>query len=283
MAKVPFPRGLSPLAGPIALVTTVDPEGRVNVAPKSWISHMCRQPKLLVIGCSRTHHTAANLLATGECVLNFPGERLAHQTWDAHHFLEPSHDELSRRGFTGIPSEKVAPPRLQECRAHIEGRLESVKWYGEECVLFIEEVARSVDSEVAAAPDPYAMLRPIFYMGPGRYGLIERSLRVAEPNSGDPFLRFVILLTPRPGAALTDTLIRDHVAYLRRLDAAGRLELCGPFGDHGGGMLIIRAQSLEEARAIAATDPFVEAGAEDCVVRTWHLSCEGNNHMGFGD
>ncbi|MFZ5816671.1 MAG: YciI family protein [Bacillota bacterium] len=48
-------------------------------------------------------------------------------------------------------------------------------------------------------------------------------------------------------------------------------------------MAIIRAGSLEEARAIAAADPFVAAGSSDFELRTWHLSHEGNNQMGFGD
>jgi len=283
MPKVSFPGGFSPLAGPLALVTTVDKEARVNVAPKSWISHVCRQPDLLVIGCNRHHHTASNLLANGECVLNFPSDHLALLTWDAHRFLEPCQDELAMRGFTPVPAEKVAPPRLEQCRAHIEGRVESVKWYGDECIFFIEQVACSVDEEVAAAPDPYALLRPILYLGPGTYGVIEHVNKVAQKGQGDDFVRYVILLTPRAGVALTESLIRAHVAHLRQLHAAGRLVLCGPFGDHPGGMVIIRAGSMDEACAVAAADPFVVAGAEDFEVRTWHLSCEANSHMGFGD
>jgi flavin reductase (DIM6/NTAB) family NADH-FMN oxidoreductase RutF/uncharacterized protein YciI len=283
MPKVAFPGDFSPLAGPIALVTTVDTGGRVNVAPKSWISHVCREPDLLVLGCSRTHHTARNLLANGECVLNFPSDALAQQAWDAHRFLDPCQDELAIRGFAPVPAEKVAPPRLEQCRAHIEGRVESVKWYGDECIFFIEQVARSVDAEVAAAPDPYALIRPIFYLGPGTYGAIDHACKVSVQGQGDDFTRYVILLTPRPGVALTEPLIRAHVAHLRQLDAAGRLVLCGPFGDGSGGMVIIRAGSLDEARAIAAADPFVAAEAEDFTVRPWHLSCDANNHMGFGD
>lgn len=280
MAKVSFADDLSPLAGPLALVTTVDGQGRVNIAPKSWISHICRSPRLLVLGCHREHHTARNLLANGECVLNFPADDIARRAWNAQSFLEPTPDEPALRGFTTIPAERVVPPRLRECRAHIEGRVESVKWYGDECVFFIEDVARSVDDAAAAAPDPYAVLRPIFYLGPGRYGVIEHANPVAER---DEFTRYVVLLTKRPGQALTEPLIRAHVAHLRQLDAAGRLVMCGPFGDHPSGMAIIRAGSLEEARALAAADPFVASGAEDFEVRTWHLSNEANNHMGYGD
>jgi uncharacterized protein len=280
MAKVSFPSGFSPLAGPIALVTTVDREGRVNVAPKSWISHVSRHPDLLVLGCHRDHHTAQNLLESRECVLNFPSEAMAMQAWEAHRFMDPRHDELTVRGFTPVSAEVVAPPRLEQCKAHIEGRVESVKWYGDECIFFIEQVASSADEEVALAADPYALLRPIFYLGPDTYGVVDRARKVGQV---DDFTRYVILLTPRAGAALTDSLIRAHVAYLRQLDASGRLVLCGPFGDRPGGMVIIRAESLDEAGTIAAADPFVASGTEDFEVRPWHLSCEGNNHMGFGD
>lgn len=168
----------SPMAGPIALVTTVDTCGNVNVAPKSWISCVSARPLLFVIGCNRYHHTAINLLTTKECVLNFPGDDLAVKTWEAHHYREPGPDEVTARAFTAIPSLLVAPPRLQECRAHIEGRLESVKWYHDECVLFVEAVAASADAEAFEVEDPYAYLRPIFFLEPGTYGTIERSVRL---------------------------------------------------------------------------------------------------------
>lgn len=283
MGKVRWETDFSPLAGPIALVTTIDRDGNVNVAPKSWIGHVCREPSLLVLGCSRHHHTAANLLANGECVLNFPGDNLAGRAWEAHRFMPPGPAELAARGFTPVPAERVSPPRLEECRAHIEGRVESVKWYGDECVFFVEEVSRSIDEAAADRPDPYAVLRPIFYLGPDTYGVIERSAGVRYEPEGDDFVRYVILLTPLAGSQRNEDLIRAHVAYLRQLDAAGRLVLCGPFSDGSGGMVIIRASSRDEACAIAASDPFVASGAREFEVRVWQLSCEANNHMGFGD
>lgn len=169
---------LSPLAGPIVLITTLDVSGNVNVAPKSWISFVAANPPTLVIGCHRHHHTAQNLLATGECVLNFPASDHAAQTWNTHQFREPGPSECEARGFTPIPSMLVKPPRLQECRAHIEARLESVKWYGDECVLFVQVVAASVDEAAFEKADPFSYLRPIFFLGPGLYGVIEHSNQV---------------------------------------------------------------------------------------------------------
>ena len=96
------------------------------------------------------------------------------------------------------------------------------------------------------------------------------------------FTRYVIMLNTIPGVSTPEGLISGHIRYLRALDQAGKLVLCGPFADHRGGMVIIKAASEAEANAIAQTDPFVAEGVRDFEVRTWLLSCEENNHLGRG-
>lgn len=98
----------------------------------------------------------------------------------------------------------------------------------------------------------------------------------------EDYRRYVILLSHVQGKTLNEQIIRQHVAHLRKLDQQGRLVLCGPFTDYKGGMIIIRAESLEEARSIAASDPFVKEGYENFELRTLELSCEENNHLGMG-
>ncbi|MEK4509272.1 YciI family protein [Paenibacillus sp. FSL K6-2524] len=95
-------------------------------------------------------------------------------------------------------------------------------------------------------------------------------------------LRYVILLSKVPGKEMTEELIRAHVQHLKQLDGQGKLELCGPFIGYRGGMVIIKADSFEEAKQIAEADPYVRAGVETYELRTWELSCEANNHMGMG-
>ena len=68
---------------------------------------------------------------------------------------------------------------------------------------------------------------------------------MSELSSKDSFTRYVILLS-RTEAPFSEPLIRRHVEYLRELDRNGLLVLCGPFTDHPGGMVIIKAVSLEE-------------------------------------
>ncbi|MBW4839457.1 MAG: YciI family protein [Paenibacillaceae bacterium] len=105
---------------------------------------------------------------------------------------------------------------------------------------------------------------------------------MSEVPSFDEFKRYVILLNLNPGRRLDEDLIRGHVAHLRELDRNGQLVICGPFIDYKGGMVIVKAGSLEEAREIAERDPFVKSGAENYEVRTWAISCEENQHLGAG-
>ena len=96
------------------------------------------------------------------------------------------------------------------------------------------------------------------------------------------YTRFVILLNTVNGSPATEGLIRAHVAFLRKLDAKGKLVMCGPFTDFKGGMVIVKAANIDDATRIAKRDPFVVEGVRTFEIRTWELSCEENNHMGMG-
>jgi len=96
------------------------------------------------------------------------------------------------------------------------------------------------------------------------------------------FIRYVCILTMIPGKQLGENIIRAHVRHLKGLEKSDRLVLCGPFTDYNGGIVVFRANSLDEARKIAESDPFVMEGYETYELRTLELSCEENNHMGMG-
>ncbi len=103
-----------------------------------------------------------------------------------------------------------------------------------------------------------------------------------KPEEDSIFTRYVYLLELLPGRLQNEAIIRAHVQHLKQLDRNGQLILCGPFSDHKGGMVIIKADSYVEAVRIAESDPFVKEGFETYELRTLELSCEENNHMGMG-
>ena len=104
-----------------------------------------------------------------------------------------------------------------------------------------------------------------------------------EDWTNERFRRYVITLVRDPEVRRDDSVVRAHVAFLRELDAQGKLELAGPFEDGRGGMYILRVGSDQEARTIAESDPFVQTGlSKSFEARAWILSCEENNHQGMG-
>ncbi len=123
----------SPLLGQIVLVTTLNGDGTSNVAPKSWISMMAFEPSLLALGCNSRHWTGQNILRSREFVVNVPGADLAEIVWQAHTLPHPRPVEAA--GLTPIPALKVKPPRIDECRAHLECTLDRPLAYGEELIL----------------------------------------------------------------------------------------------------------------------------------------------------
>ena len=62
-----------------------------------------------------------------------------------------------------------------------------------------------------------------------------------------------------------------HREYLTKLRDAGKLAFSGPFTDHGGALIMLEAETKEEAAAIVDADPFVKAGVfKSWVIRPWN-------------
>ncbi len=86
---------------------------------------------------------------------------------------------------------------------------------------------------------------------------------------------FVVFARLNAGQSL-DALLADHLQYMIALEEAGQLFASGPLLNddgtlNGEGLTILRAASLEEARHLAAADPFVQAGARSVEVKPWRL------------
>jgi flavin reductase (DIM6/NTAB) family NADH-FMN oxidoreductase RutF len=121
---------------PVALVTTVSPDGSDNIGPMSsaWALGYT-----VVMGWGTKSQTLANLQAAGECVINIPDptmvdrvEALAPLTGrnpPAEHNrgrfrYEP--DKWSAARLTRARSEVVAPPRIAECLLQLEATVMAV-------------------------------------------------------------------------------------------------------------------------------------------------------------
>ncbi len=62
-----------------------------------------------------------------------------------------------------------------------------------------------------------------------------------------------------------------HVEFLDRKQREGAIFARGRFSDGAGGLVIYRAESLEEARKIAESDPYVKNGARSLELHEWEM------------
>ncbi|MBP1852464.1 flavin reductase family protein [Rhizobium halophytocola] len=112
---------------PIAWITTVDRDGRVNAAPFSFFGVLSADPPLLAVGVENHadltfKDTGHNIRATGEFTVNIVGaDNLAAMNTTAVAF--PSDvDELAAAGLTAIPGTHVKSPYIAEAPAAFECR-----------------------------------------------------------------------------------------------------------------------------------------------------------------
>lgn len=79
----------------------------------------------------------------------------------------------------------------------------------------------------------------------------------------------VILKTsakPLPSGPERDAMFRGHFANMKKLADAGKLAFAGPFGDKNAGegswrgMFVFAVPTIEEAKALTATDPVLQQG-----------------------
>lgn len=74
-------------------------------------------------------------------------------------------------------------------------------------------------------------------------------------------MKFVILGFDGPDGQAKRKLHRPaHLAGLEPLNRAGKVILAGPFTDQTGSLIIIEADSIEEAQKIAREDPYTIHG-----------------------
>lgn len=121
--------------------------------------------------------------------------------------------------------------------------------------------AASADSSPPAADGFDAKLAR--ELGADRYGMRQYVIAFLKSGPNQP---------ASPEAARE--LQAGHMANIRRMAAAGQLVLAGPFMDDGElrGIYLFAVATIEEARALTATDPAIQAGTLVMELRPWYGS-----------
>jgi flavin reductase (DIM6/NTAB) family NADH-FMN oxidoreductase RutF len=123
---------------PIALASTIDQEGNINLSPFSFFNCFGSNPPLLIFSPSRrardntTKHTYENVVQVPEAVIHIVSYSMVHQISLASSEYPKGVNEFTKAGFTQVASVRVKPPRVKEASVAFECRVVQVIPTGKE-------------------------------------------------------------------------------------------------------------------------------------------------------
>ena len=122
---------------PIAFASTVDSDGRVNLAPFSYFNVFSADPPVLIFSPARrgrdntTKHTYENVLEVPEVVVNMVDYNTVHACSLASTEYDKGVNEFVKAGLTEQPSDLIKPPRVLEAPVSFECKVLRVDSFGE--------------------------------------------------------------------------------------------------------------------------------------------------------
>ncbi|MDX8366627.1 flavin reductase family protein [Cytobacillus sp. IB215665] len=126
----------SVLPRPIAFVSTVDEEGRANLAPFSFFTCISANPMLICFAPmvrgsdGAKKDTLRNIEKTKEFIINIVSDDIISQVNECATEYSPGVDEFTIAGLGKEAGQKVKIPRVQECKIHLECKLHELHHYG---------------------------------------------------------------------------------------------------------------------------------------------------------
>lgn len=167
--KVELPLELGYLCSPcvpVYLVSTTSKTNILNLAPYGMVMPVSYKPLIYCLGTSKERDTYRNILDTKEFVLNVPSTSMIKKINITATKFPPEINEFEKAGLTPIESIKVKPPRVKECKAHLECVVEWMKEAtADRVVIAGKVVALSIDRDIYLKnlAKQKGLLDPVFY------------------------------------------------------------------------------------------------------------------------
>ena len=174
---------------PIGWITSVDADGRINLAPYSFFNGVNSRPPLVMFASEGRKDSVTNIEATGEFVCNLA-------TWDLREAMNATSaplahgvNEMERAGLTAAPSRLVRAPRVAEAPCALECRLLRILTLDDlagrptDChVVFGQVVGVHIDDHfIKDGLLDTAAMQPIARCGYDEYAAVESVFSMARP------------------------------------------------------------------------------------------------------
>jgi flavin reductase (DIM6/NTAB) family NADH-FMN oxidoreductase RutF len=157
---------------PIALVTSMNENGRLNAAPFSSYNYLCTDPPVIGMGVTDRpaggfvpKDTARNIRRTGEFVVNVVTEDIAQQMNICATDFPAEVNELEMAGLTTVASEIVTVPRIEQAHAALECREHATIEIGRSRIILGRVVAIYIEDQFVDLAGPYVRAEELHSIG----------------------------------------------------------------------------------------------------------------------
>jgi flavin reductase (DIM6/NTAB) family NADH-FMN oxidoreductase RutF len=178
---------------PIGWISSIDAEGRLNLAPFSFFNVVGANPPHILF-CpmirgtdQKPKDTLRNVRATGEFVVNIVTEELAEAMNLSSTELPAEVNEFEISGLTPQPSTTVKPPRVAESPVHFECKVATIFDFGDQpgsgSVVIGRIIHIHVRDEVLIEPDKIDLekLKPIGRLAGSGYCRVTDLFQMIRP------------------------------------------------------------------------------------------------------
>ena len=178
---------------PIGWISSLDTEGRANLAPYSYFNAISSRPHIVMFSSAGRKDSVSNIEATGEFVCNLATWELREQMNASSARLPADVDEFQLAGLETAPCRLVKPPRVAAAAAALECKLlktdpiagldgkpsGAIVVYGEVVGVHLDErFIRNGRFDIAAA-------KTIARCGYMEYAVADRVFEMQRPDGGD--------------------------------------------------------------------------------------------------
>ena len=153
----------------LVIITTVDREGHVNAGSFGTCTRVHHDPVYMGFSVGLTGDTHRNVQETGEFTVNVVPfeEQILEKVITCGLSFKPGINELERAGLTALPAKVVKPPRIAECRSHLECVVEWTKVWDNRMMVVGKVAAVSIDANCLDADGfiVWDRVKPAHYCG----------------------------------------------------------------------------------------------------------------------
>ncbi len=180
---------------PIGWISTIDGQGRPNLAPYSFFNAVHSRPPMLMFTSETMKHSAANAIATGEFVFNLCSRALFDAMNISSGALGEGESEFAAAGLEAAPCRVVKAPRVAaapaslECRVTFSTRLHDVDGAPLEGWIIIGQVV-GVHIDEAFLKDgrfDTAAVQPVARCGYRDYSAVTEMFEALRPTDGGAY------------------------------------------------------------------------------------------------